>query len=88
MIPAKVPIKGPQGNLSAKDNGDERDLGDQEKYESQDEHKDLVGGEPTQDPTTLKAHDGDHTPNHTRAPKQAKVNYGVSHGRGDGGVGL
>lgn len=80
-----IPIKGPVGNLSAKGNGEEYCLGDQEKYEAQGDHRDLVGGEPTQDPTTLLAHEGDHTPNFKGA---SKPDYGVSHGRGNGGLGI
>jgi len=40
-----------------------------EKYE----HVDLVGGEPAQDPTTLRAHEGDHTPNVGEKPGIEKL---------------
>jgi hypothetical protein len=87
MRPEKVPIKGPHGK------DDEGELEGampevQEKYEEEGEHVDLVGGEPTQDPTTLAAHAGDHTPNFTRGERQPKPEYGKFSGRGDGGVGV
>jgi len=79
--------KGPQG-YDKKSHSTLTPPEPQEYCESYGEHRDLVGGEPTQDPTTLKANDSDHTPNHTRAPKQGKPEYGKSTGCGNGGVGL
>ena len=87
MIPPKVPIKGPQGKddeAGILKHGAEF----QEHYEERNERPDLVGGDPTQDPTSLKAPDSDHTPNTTKGPKSAKPNYGKFEGRGNGGVGL
>lgn len=82
------PNKGPQGNKSAEGNGEEENVGDQKRFEAHDEHQDLVGGEPTQDPTTLKAHEEDHTPNFTRGPRGYKIGWNFNKGRGDGGVGV
>lgn len=81
------PNRGPQGK------DDEGELGgfmpeEQERYEEEGEHPDLVGGEPTQDPTTLRAHEGDHTPNHTKGPKPSKPEYGKHEGRSNAGLGL
>ena len=88
MRPAKVDIKGPVG----KDHEGNVTKGmpePQEYCEENGEHKDFVGdNEVVQDPTTLKAPEDDHTPNHTRAPKSGKPGYGKFEGRGNGGVGL
>lgn len=87
MKPERVPIKGPQGR------DEEGNLTPpmpepQEKYEGNDEHPDIVDGNFTQDPFSLKAHEEDHTPNYTRAPKGEKTGWNFQHGRGNGGVGI
>jgi len=84
MIP-KVPIKGPQG-YDSESHSDLTPPEPQERYEAHDEHVDYKGGEPTQDPTTLLAHEGDHTPNHTRWPKPSKPEYGKHTGRDGEGM--
>lgn len=75
MKPERVPIKGPQGR------DEEGNLTPpmpepQEKYEGNDEHPDIVDGNFTQDPFSLKAPESDHTPNHVKGPKSGKTEYG------------
>lgn len=60
----------------------------QERYEENKERMDVVGAEPPQDPTELRAHEEDHTPNFTREARQSKPLYGRYKGHGSGGVGL
>ena len=81
------PNRGPQGKDLESFN-DTAMPEPQERYEAYGEHVDYKGGEPTQDPFTLKAHEEDHTPNHTRAPKGEKTGWNFQHGRGNGGVGI
>ena len=87
MKPEKIGIKGPQGKGPI-GRQDWPMPEAQEKYESGSPEVDLCDGNFTQDPFSLKAHEDDHTPNHTRAPKESKPGYGKSTGRGNGGVGL
>jgi hypothetical protein len=84
MKPERVPIKGPvgKGDIDTDCDRDDEMIEPQEQYESYGEHRDLVAGDPTQDPTTLKALDSDHTPNHVRGFKSGKPNYG-KHTSGD-----
>jgi hypothetical protein len=87
MKPEKVGIKGPVGHANI--GREDWPLPEvQEKYEANGVNADLVAGEPTQDPTSLRAPETDHTPNHTKGPKPDKPNYGKHEGRGNGGVGL
>jgi len=66
-----IPIKGPQG-YDPKSHATITPPEPQERYEAHDEHVDYKGGEPAQDPTTHRAPETDHTPNHTKGPKIAK----------------
>ena len=87
MKPERVPIKGPHGK------GDAGRIGwpmpePQEKYEEEGARPDIVDGNFTQDPFSLKAHEEDHTPNFTKAPKGEKIGWNFQKGRGNGGVGI
>ena len=81
------PNRGPQGKDLESFN-DTAMPEPQEKFEASDDHQDLVDGNFTQDPFSLKAHEEDHTPNYTRAPKGEKTGWNFQHGRGNGGVGI
>lgn len=80
------PNKGPQGHSTY---GGKSFMPEaQERFEANGEHSDVKEGNFTDDPFTLKAHEEDHTPNHTKAPKGAKIGWSFQHGRGNGGVGV
>jgi hypothetical protein len=85
MKPEKVPIKGPVGRDD--EGGDSYMPEPQEHYESYGEHIGVTDIPPL-DPFDLKAPEGDHTPNHTKAPKGSKIGWNFQHGRGNGGVGI
>ena len=88
MRPERVPIKGPVGK---DDEGDfEVPMPEaQETYETDGMRVDFTGvSDPVQDPTELRAHEEDHTPNFTKLARQSKPAYGRYEGRGSGGVGL
>jgi hypothetical protein len=72
---SKIPIKGPVGK-DAEGHLDWPMPEEQERYEEEGAHADLVDGNFTQDPFSLKAPESDHTPNHTAAPKKEKAEYG------------
>jgi hypothetical protein len=77
MNPERIPIKGPVG----KNNEGRRGWPmpePQESYEENGVHSDLVDGNFTQDPFTLKAPEADHTPNASSSGgiKKGKPEYG------------
>ena len=65
------PNKGPQWKTPVSDMWA---VGCQEEYENNPKRM-AVTDIPSMDPFALKASDSDHTPNHTREPKQSKSPY-------------
>jgi hypothetical protein len=87
MVPDKIAIKGPQGKDAAGRQGWPMPE-PQEMYEEEGGRPDVVDGNFVQDPFELKADAQDHTPNHTKGPKESKIGWNFQAGRGNGGVGL